>query len=372
MDKYREHLTPIQVACIMISGLVGISILAVPREIAGGTGLGGAGSATPLASLLGSSVTFIGLLALLYLGKRFPKQTVISYANTVIGKPLGRVYSFLVIVFFIGLAGLEIRQFGEVIVGALLPRTPIQIPIFFMALLCAVTGFQRVATFAYLHFFYLPLILIPMVIIVFPAFQDLEIYHLTPVLGNSPTLIGFLSGSLIMPQALTSFFVVAMLIPFMKDPKKCVKGGTWGFWIGTIIIMVVTTICIGVFGEKEIRQMFWPTLNLGRMVHVPAEIFARIDSVLVISWIYATFTTILTYYFIAIRGTGELFHFHKYKVMSALSFFITFFVAMWPDDIYEVYNFILSWTLFGILVTIVIPLFLLFIAIIRKKRGEGA
>lgn len=369
MDKYRELLTPIQIACVMISALVGISILAVPREIAGG-----AGAATPVASLVGSFITFIGVLTVLYLGKRFPKQTVISYANTIVGKPLGRIYSFLVIVFFLGLAGLEIRQFGEVIIGALLPRTPIQIPIFFMALLCTVTGFQRVSTFAYLHFFYLPLILIPMIIVVFPAFQDLEIYHLTPVLGNSPTLIGFLSGTIIMPQALTSFFVVAMLIPFMKEkePKKCIKGGIWGFWIGAIIIVIVTTICIGVFGEKEIRQMFWPTLVLGRMVHVPAEVLARIDSVLVISWIYATFTTILTYYFIAIRGTGELLRFHKYKVMSAVSFAITFSIAILPADIYEVYNYILAWTLFGVFVTIVIPLLLLIIAILRKKRGEGA
>jgi spore germination protein len=367
MDKHSELITPIQLSFIIISTMLGVSMLSLPRFVVKGAGIG-----APFASFVGVFVAFIGLLAVVHLGKRFPKKTVIGYNETILGKPLGRLFSVLIIVFFALLMGLEARQYAEVVAGSLLPNTPIQVAIFLIISLCATTGFQNVSTFAYIHFFYMPLIIIPPIVVLFPAIKDFEIYHLTPILGNNPTLMEFIGGGLVVTKVILNFFVISMVIPFMRNPKKCVKSGIWGFWIGSMIVVFIVTVSVGVFGEGEILEMFWPTLILGRMVHIPAEILARIDSILLVSWIYGVFTTLLSYYFVIVRGIGELFRFFNYRIISFIGLPIVFIIALLPQDIYELYDYILSLTFYGIILTIGYPVFLLLVATIRKKGGASA
>ncbi|MFT4414190.1 GerAB/ArcD/ProY family transporter [Fredinandcohnia humi] len=367
MNKDREFVTPNQLAVIIISTILGVAMLALPRFVVRGAGLG-----APIASLIGVLLAFLGLLSVVYLGKRFPKQTVIGYSQTILGNKLGKLISFSIILFFSLLMGLETRQFAEVVAGALLPNTPIHIPIIFMTFLCASSGFQNVTTFAYIHFFYMPLILIPILLVLLPAFQDIEVYHLTPLLGNNPSFKEFVGGGIVVTQAILNFFVITMVIPFMKEPEKCVKSGIFGFLIGSIFVVFIITMTLAVFGENEIQQSFWPTLSLGRMVHVPAQILSRIDSLLLISWIYGVFTTLLSFYFMYVRGVAELFQSERYRLISAIGFPIMFTIAIFPQDIYEMYEYVLTVTCYGIFLTIVYPVFLLIIAMIRKIGGELA
>jgi spore germination protein len=364
MNKDRELVTPVQLATIVVSTNLGVAMLALPRFVVGGAGLG-----APFASLIGVIIGFIGLLAVVLLGRRFPKQTVIGYSETILGKPLGKVFSVLLVILFALLMGLETRQFAEIVAGALLPNTPIHVAIFFMIFLCATTGFQNISTFAYIHFFYMPLIVLPIFLVLIPAFQDFEVYHLTPILGNKPTFSSFMSGGIIVTQAILNFFVIGMVIPYMEKPKNCVRSGILGYWIGSFFVVFIITMTLGVFGEEEIRQTFWPTLLLGRMAHVPADILARIDAVLLISWIYGVFTTLLSFYFICVRGVSEIFQIKKYRILSFVWFPIIFIIALIPEDIYEMYHYILSVTFCGLFLTILYPVALLAVALIRKKGG---
>jgi len=361
----RDVVTPVQLATIIISSILGVAMLALPRFVVRGAGFG-----APFASLVGVLIAFIGLLAIVFLGKRFPQHTVIGYSEKLLGKAIGRCFSALIIVFFAIVTGLETRQYAEIVAGALMPNTPIQIAIFFMLLLCATTGFQKVATFAYIHFFYMPLIMFPIFLVLIPAFQDIEIYHVTPILGNNPTLKEFMSGGIIVTQAVLSFFVISMVIPFMKEPNKCVKSGIWGYWIACFFVVFIITMTLAVFGEEELQQSFWPVLVLGRMVHIPAQVLARIDAILLISWIYGTFTTLLSFYFVVVRGVSELFKSEHYRLISLIGFPIMFAIAMFPEDIYEMYDLILQITFYGIFLTIVYPVFLLVVSLLRKKEGE--
>ncbi|THE13000.1 spore gernimation protein [Bacillus timonensis] len=365
MDKQREKITTVQLVFIVISSVLGVAMLAIPRFVVKGAGIG-----APFASIIGVGITFIGLLAVVYLGKRFPKHTLITYNEIILGKFMGRFFSVIIILFFTVNMGLETRQFAEVVkTGALLPNTPIQVAIFMMIFLCVSTGFQNVSTFAYIHFFYMPLIIFPIALVLLPAFGDIEVYHITPFLGNDPTWREFLRGSIIVTQSTLSFFIISMVIPYMKQPKKCLKGGVWGLLIAGFIVIFIVFMTVGVFGDEEISQMIWPTLILGRMITVPGDILARVDAILVISWIYGVFTTLLSNYFLIVRGIGELFRYFNYRVIAIIGFPVVFCIAIFPRNIFQMYDQILLVTLYGLLLTIVYPVILLGIAKVRKKGG---
>ncbi|MFP5303487.1 GerAB/ArcD/ProY family transporter, partial [Cobetia sp. SIMBA_158] len=87
------------------------------------------GNAAPLASLVGISIAFIGLLGLLILGRRFSKYTFVGYSKLIVGKVFGNLFIILFLITALILIGLETRQFAEVLVGGLLPDTPIQLSI---------------------------------------------------------------------------------------------------------------------------------------------------------------------------------------------------------------------------------------------------
>lgn len=363
--KHSDAITSIQFAVIIMSTMIGVSLLVLPKVVADK-----AGEASALAGIVGIFIASISLFAITLLGKRFPKQTVIEYNKIILGKYLGNFFSFIIILFFVILMGLETRHFAEVLIGGLLPNTPIQVSIFFMIFLCATIGYNNVSSFANIHFFYLPFILIPIVMLIL-GFKDIEFYHLLPILGHDVSFQDFIGGSLIVSQAITNFFLISMIIPYMKEPEKCVKSGFWGFLLGGFSVLSILVMALAVFGSIEIRQMFWPVLVLGRMIQVPGELLARIDSIVIIAWIFAVFTTLLSYYFVFVRGMVELFKLKKYRIISVLGFPVVFFVALIPEDIYELYDFILSFTLAGLLLVIVYPVILLMVAKIRKKKGSA-
>ncbi|RKQ28552.1 GerAB/ArcD/ProY family transporter [Oceanobacillus halophilus] len=364
MNKPSDKVTNLQLAFIIISTMLGVSMLGLTHFT-----VRGAGNAAPFASLVGIFIAFIGLMGYVLIGRRFTKDTLVGYNESILGKPIGRLCSFLIVIVFLALTGLETRQFAEAVQGSILPNTPMHISIIAMILLFATTSFQRVDTFASIHFFYVPLILIPIIIVVAPAFRDIEIYHMTPILGNDPTWGGFMNGALAVTQAIGNFVVIAMVIPFMKYPKKSWKGAVGGFWIAGFIVIFMTTMTVAVFGENEIKKMYWPLLNLGRMITIPGEVLSRIDAVLLVSWVYGVFTTLLSYYFLVVRGVCGIFRFHHYRVVSLITAPIIYGIAIFPRDIYTLYDYIRMFSSYGVVPLLVYPFFLLCISIIRKKKG---
>ncbi|WP_281274252.1 GerAB/ArcD/ProY family transporter [Lysinibacillus antri] len=366
LKKHSDSLTSTQLAIIIMGTILGVSMLAIPRAI-----IDKVGNAAPLASLVGIGLSSIGLLGLIYLGKRFPQHTFIGYNKIILGKTIGSLFMIVYLMLSVILIGLDTRQFAEVLVGGLLPNTPIHFSIFFMLLLCAVINYSNVSTFAYIHFFYLPLIILPLLVVILPTFKDIEYYHLLPINGHNLSLNGFMSGVVTMMGGISNYFVISMVIPYLKNPKKNAKGGIWGFFIGTFLVLLLNTVALGAFGDQKILEMMWPTLVLARMVEVPGEIVARIDAIFIISWIFAVFTTLLSYYFIVVRGVAEMINSKNYRFISVGTFLIAFLIALIPSDIYDVYNYLLFLWVGGVIFYILYVILLVVLAKVLRKKGSA-
>src|SRR5690606_21941811 len=113
-----RQVTVIQAAAILISSIIGVGVLAVPVFA-----VRTAESGAPLITLLGMIIAMIGLILLTTLGQRFPSQTIVQYSELIIGKWPARFMSVLVIIFFAILTSLAAREFGEVVITAVLTQT---------------------------------------------------------------------------------------------------------------------------------------------------------------------------------------------------------------------------------------------------------
>lgn len=357
------HLTERQVASVVISSIIGVGILVLPRIAAEK-----ANTAAPLVTLLGIAIAFIGLLLLTLLGIRFPGENIFEYGPRIMGRPLAYVMNTCLTIFFILLTSLALREFGEIITSAVLRRTPTEITIISMMILVVLATRQKLIKFTYFHVFYLPFILIPGISIVLLSLQNAELLNLQPVIGDIPARYG--KGALTIAALFQPAFVVTLLIPAMQTPTKAIKSIIGGILISGVLYMLIVCAAVAVFGPHEINHLMWPTLELARATTVPGGTVERVDAIFIIVWVVSVFTSLAASYYVSIYGAQSMLGTQDHRFISHFLLPIVFILAMIPKSVFSLYVLVEIFGRIGLGLTLGYPVILLIVAISRKVRGE--
>ncbi|WP_139998913.1 GerAB/ArcD/ProY family transporter [Paenibacillus paridis] len=359
-----RQITVIQAAAILVSSIIGVGVLALPLFA-----VKAAESGAPLVTFLGMLLAFVGLFLITVLGMRFPDKSVIEYSQDIIGKGLASFGSVLIIVFFAVLTSLTAREFGEVVVTSVLRSTPVEVTVIVMLLLAAISTRNEITTIAYIHTFYFPLLLVPVLLIVALSLKNAEAINLLPVWGNESK--GMMKGTLTIAALFQGTFVLSAVIPSMNKPQNAMKASIGGMLIAGGLYVIIVAAAVSVFGAEEIKQLLWPTLELAKATSLPANILERLDAAFLAVWVTAVFTTLLSSYFLTIHSISKLFRLKDHKLFSYFILPFVFTMAMLPQNIVEMYEIIVNVGQIGLCITIVYPGLLLLISILRKKRGNS-
>ncbi|WP_168118696.1 endospore germination permease [Paenibacillus sp. HB172176] len=358
-----RQVTVIQAAAILVSTIIGVGVLTLPLFA-----VQAAGSGAPFVTFLGVLLAFVGLLLITLLGMRFPKQTIIQYSETLIGKALAWIGSVLIISFFAVLTSLTAREFGEVVVTSVLKTTPVEVTVIVMLLLAAISTRNNITTFAYIHTFYFTFLLVPALLIVALSLKNAETINLLPIMGNERR--GMLAGTLTIAALFQGSFILSAIIPAMKMPAKAMKACLWGMLIAGGLYIIIVVAAVSVFGAEEIKKLLWPTLELAKATSLPANILERLDAAFLAVWVTAVFTTLFSSYFLTIHSTSQLFRLKEHKMLSFFVLPFVFVMAMIPLNIVQMYEIIVNVGRYGLYITIGYPGILWLLAILRKKRGH--
>jgi spore germination protein len=354
----------IQATAIVISSVIGVGVLPLPFFAAKY-----GNSAAPLVTLMGLVIALFSLIVVTKLGVRYPNKSIIGYSEEILGKWFGRIGSIILILLFMVLTGLGAREFGAVVISAILRETPEEITVFIMLFLAASTSRNDINTFSYIHTFYLPVILAPGVIISLVALQNANILYVQPILGsNIPSMA---KGALTIAALCLWSFVFTIVIPAMVNPKKAMKATIWGMAIAGGVYLLIVIAVIAVFGPEETKKLLWPTLELARATSLPGNILQRLDVIFLVVWLTAVYTTLLSGYTFTCFALRNLFQLKDHKVFTFSLLPIFYLIALLPKNLVSLYKLIAVLGRLGVLITIVYPCLLLCIDIIRKKRRKG-
>jgi spore germination protein len=359
-----KEITGLQATTILISTIIGVGVLPLPLFAvrAGET-------SAPFVTFTGIVLAAIGLMILTYLGIRHPQKTIITYSQDIIGKWLGKTFSLVVIFFFLILSSLTAREFGAVVVTAVLRETPLEVTVIVMLLLAAISCRNNINVFAYIHNLYVPMILAPVLIVVAFSLKNANLLYLRPIfLGND--LRNMAGGMLTVSALFQGSFIITMIIPAMKTPKKALKASLWGILISGGLYLLIVIATVAIFGPEEIKQIFWPTLELARTTAIPGNILQRLDIIFLAVWVLAVFTTLFSSYYFTIHSIKELFSLKDHKVLSYFILPFVFFLAMAPQNILHMYEIIQLIGRMGLIITILYPAFLLLIDFLRNWRRK--
>lgn len=373
MENLRRFVSTWQLATILISSMIGVGILSLPRTVS--TQLHETGWVGPV---IGGVIAMFPLLAMMYLTREYPGLTFVEYSPRILGGTrslkLGRVLCYPWIVLFFSFeflnAGMVARGFGEVVVTAVLLDTPLEAILISLFLIVLFLCMHEVDVLVRVNELLFPIMLIPIFLIPYVSLTNADWDNLLPIRIESWS--GALSAGVNTFSMYTGYELL-MIYYGLVIPGAKIGIATWFGLIFTIVSYALTAVAgIVVFGYEELQNMIWPTLELVKTAQRTGWFLERLESAFLAIWVASVFTTLGNMYYTTIYGLrlwfGKGIRFQRIAAFVLMLPF--FYFTLLPQNIVEFFAYAEYLTYYGYLATVIIPVLLAIVHWLRKQTVE--
>lgn len=236
-----------------------------------------------LSGFLACLFGFAAVFAAAKLALRFPEQTVIQYTPRLLGRFLGKMVGFVWIFSFFFVAYVTLRQFGELMILAFFPYTPLIVFIIILALLaCYVVylGLEVLCRLITLWGFFG----VSFFIIVALFLKDIEGARFLPLLeyGVGPVAAGAIAPA----GCCVGAAIILMVLPFMGDQHRAVRNSLAAIFMLFALFEMVVVPAVGTMGAETVSRETFPYLTLYRRIHISTlPVLERQDPIIMGIWI---------------------------------------------------------------------------------------
>ncbi|MFK2826917.1 endospore germination permease [Bacillus sp. B190/17] len=360
----KGKISSLQMAMLLYPTIVATAILSVPSITAKY-----AKQDLWMSPIIASFIGFITVFIAVRLHKLYPDQTIIQMSQQIVGQVLGKVISFFILFFYIHINGEIIREYAEFIVSSFLFQTPITVIIASMTLLCGLAvygGLEVVGRAAQLFF---PLFVIPILLFVPLLSPNFELGSMLPILERG--MLPPIKGAIVTSGWFTEFFLIIFLLPFLVDKDKGMKYGMMTVLAVMVTLTVVNLVVLWTLGVTTSSKEY-PLMNAGRYISY-ADFFENVEAVIMAVWIIGAFVKVSVLYYAAVLGTAQWLDLADYRpiVWPVGIFLVQFSFWSFPNTM-EISRFnILTFPFYGFFIQTMVPLLLLVIAVIKKRKQAG-
>ena len=361
----QEKITSNQLIAIMISTIIGIGVLTLPRAVTEAAGPDGW-----LLVLVGGVVVMIVSVIISKLGLMFPGKTVVEFGGYVITKPLGTLFLLGFFVYFVFFCAFEARVFAEVIKQFLLDRTPTEAIVITMLIGSAYLARQDIATIARMGEMLVPVFIIPSFLFLLPAIPEMDLTNILPFMRTPPTKL--LAGIATMVTSYLGFEVLLLFQPLMAKPRDAAKAMVTALSAVTLLYVFVVVSAVSIFGTVEVQRLIWPSFAMYRVIEIPGAFMENVHGVMMAIWVVAVYMTLSVFFFAAVMIISRLpaLKEHSFAVLPLA--FLIYFLALVPDNVFQVYEYLDLFSLyFGIPFGFFLPVLIYMTARVRGMGKEG-
>lgn len=318
--------------------------------------------------ILGSLIGFLTVFIAWKLHHLYPRMTPIEYSEKILGKSLGRIFSFLLVAFYLHNTGIIIRQYSDFITNYVLFDTPaiaISVTITFVSALAVRGGLEVIARASVIC----ATLFLSTALSLLLLIKDIDVTHMLPILENG--WVPVLKGSIIYHAWFSEFFLLAFLFPFLADKKKGLKSGMKASLYVMLMLLYVNFFVLTLLGVSSANQ-FYPVYSVVRSISV-LGFFENFEVIIMASWILGSFIKISIFLYVSSLGLAQLLKLSDYRMMVfPISVLIVFFSYWDIPSIVALVDYMTSiMPFYFVVVQTILPLLLLLIALVRKKRSES-
>jgi spore germination protein len=368
----QEKVTPYQTYVLLISTIIGTGILSLPRRMSEDVGNDGV-----WVIFLTGAMVWVIIMIITILGQRFPQQSFVEYSQTIlssrryrwVGRTGQLIVVFIMILSWLIVLALITRVFGEVVVSTILQKTPLEFILFSYLLFAIPIAGSKVELVTKFNELLFPFIFVPIIISIIALVQLGDTTNLLPLFVPHPRQV--------FKAVYDSFFDFGgynILLIFMASYQQlngAKKRHTWAL-IGIAILYCFTVAAsYAIFGSHASQRLLWPTLENIRPIYLPIQIFERLESPMISVWMVVSFTTLVNVFSALVDTFVRTFQMQESnrKWTATILILPIFVLSLLPKNVRQLNIVVPNISFYLLSVDIVLPLLLLIIAIIRKKKG---
>lgn len=309
-------------------------------------------------------IFIVGQLNILY-----PNRTFVEYSREILGKWLGTLVAFVYFLYFVGVLAVMFRQYADLIVEILLPRTPVIVPMIGMMLVVMYVAAKGPAVIGRCGELFGPLVIVGICLPLILTLFDAKWRNLLPVYADGgwrPILRGAVTPVTFFGDSI----MLAMLLAFTRDPRQATRQAVRAGLVSGLVTMLATLVVVAVFGPNLPSGMLYPFFMLIRYVSI-ADFFENFDAMGIVVWVTGVFVKLSIFMFANCYGIAQWLGIRKWKRIIWFVAPLAIVLAMTPR------NFIVSSVIipryistpyFLTLSVGILPL-LWIVALVRKKGG---
>lgn len=348
---------------IMVTIVLPTAVLFIPAVTIRLAGPAAWISGTVIATVWGLFVVWLAST----LGERFPGMTLVDYSSQILGKFGGKIIGAFYIFILTHAIAFIARQFGEYLVTAFMPETPLFVFNFFLIALAASAVRNGVEVIARMNHFAVSLMFFSLMFVFTLVFGELDFRHLQPIFEEG---VGPILESSLIPMGWRGQTVLLLvLMPYLNNYREARFAGYKAVLMLGFVLGVDIIIALGVFGRQAANFVF-PAHAMATYISV-AGFVERVEAFILALWVAGITMKVSIWLYCATVLTARTFNLQDYKpVVLPLSVIIlawsmTLFdnareLVAWFNEVGPFY--FMSWE-------VVVPGLLLAVAILRKKGG---
>ncbi|MCM3791325.1 spore germination protein [Domibacillus indicus] len=361
--KREASISTWQLFFFMLQTHVGVGILSLPYDVHQAAGKDGW-----LSILLAGFFMQLGIIVIWMLASRFPNKALPEFLPLIVGRVISVLIIALYMLFFFMVASQVLAVFLSITADWAFPRTP---SVVFAVIITGITIYliqEDIRVIARFHIVVSFLMVSVLVVFIF-IWNHLNVYYLLPIASSGIQDIA--AGAQKAIFSLAGIEMLLWLFPFTQANNK----GKWKAAAGaslvvTIIYTLLTLCAFTYFSEAKLKHVPEPVIYMLRSIEL--GIVERLDLIFLTFWAGFSITSFMNYLYLAAMSAANITKAKHHKTAVYIFGLLIIPLAVYTsnaESIKMLGGFISSAAL-GFL--FIIPLFLLVVAVImRKREGTG-
>ncbi|MFF2483555.1 endospore germination permease [Paenibacillus sp. NPDC058071] len=356
----KGRISSAQLACMTYLSLLATAMLTSPFRL-----YKYAHTASWLIPSLASIVGFAAVAIMVRLHRLYPGQSLVQYAEQIVGKPLGKAFGLVFLVVMTFQNGHQMRQFTDFMGTAFFDETPgliISASMLAVSAFAARLGVEVIARCAQIL---APVIVIITLLLSMPLAGNIQVDHMLPLLESD--WMSITKAMVYMQIWFPMFAYTTFFLPFLRDPDKAAK---WGFlsvcW--TVVTFTGTMLIVLLVLGEAVTSFNYPFMMLTRYVSLFSFV-SRLDSLIVLFWVLDVFIRCVMLHYASALGFAQWFGLPDYRPLVLPIAILVFELGKWSfHSMIELYALPFQFALLYLTIAFLVPLLLFLVSLLRGQK----
>lgn len=358
-----KKITRNQLFFVVLQTQVGVGILSLPHT------LFAASKQDSWISLIVAGILIQFFIFIIWkLGSRFPNKTIFEITDLLLGKFLGKVISIAYICYFLAVSSLILSLFSSLISIWILPNTPFWIVILLMVLTGVYISLGDLRVIGRFFTIVSVLYIVVIFLLIATLLKGINIAYILPVGGAG--LVPILMGSKEAFLSMWGFEILLVLFPYVLGTSRQIfkKMSLVNLALVLFYLFIVIS-CLVLFSPPQMKLIPQPVLYA--LKTLTFNFISRLDLLFLSIWIVSVATSYMMYLFLASHGLQQLRKKKKRNKFVVIMGILSFAISVLPgENLLKIQKFSTIVTQSGIIFAMGLPVLLLLISLILRKKEE--